>query len=115
MIRILAVLFAASTILLSAGQARGQYYIPSYVPMYRPYIQPSPYVYYRYDYGYFPRRRYRSYYYPPTYNVYIVPRSNGSVQQPTPRPSNGVHPSHYFGNPHASQNIANPHRSQTLP
>ena len=115
MIRVLAGVIAASVIVFSAQQAKAQYYIPSYVRMYVPYTQPAPYYYYsvpRYDYRYYPRRRYRSRYYP-GYPVYVVPRTTQTV--PSEPFDTSVHPSHYFGDPHASQNITNPHRSQTLP
>ena len=121
MYRTITILLSGIFVAVATQEARAQYYIPPTVPIYN-FTQPAPIVYYsvpRYEYRYYPRWRYRSFYRPFNYNVYIVPpsRTQSSTSPSTTtreRPS-GVHPSQYLGNPHASQYFGDPHASQTLP
>ncbi len=130
MIRILVGLSAACVIGICAENAKAQYYVPSFVPIYGPqYTVPGPIIYYsvpRYDswYGYYPRRNRTTIYSfggpiygGNVYNIYGYPRvqvQRVPVTTERSRPS-GVHPSQYIGNPHASQYMGNPHASQYFP
>ena len=104
MIRLLSALIAVSAIAVAAQNASAQYYVPNFVPTYG-YTYSAPPVYYYYPpprYEYY-RRAYR--YRRPVVNVpvYVVPQRTTTIRSTTTETRPQVtHPSHYFGDPHAS-------------